>query len=60
MVHLRIRTAFLKSSKLLTVDLSTRQRKVVLFTVLLAIVGLLCQQFTSLVRLFCMRYCIEY
>jgi len=34
----------LKSSKLLTVDLSTRERKVTLFTVLLIFVGLLCQQ----------------
>jgi len=40
---LEICTILLKCSKLLTVDLSTRQKKVILFTVLLAIVGLLYQ-----------------
>jgi len=41
--HLGIHTALLKCNKLLTVDLLTRQRKVVLLTFLLAVVGLLCQ-----------------
>jgi len=42
-ICLGIRTTLLKCSKPLTVDLSPCHRKAVFFTVLLAVVGLLCQ-----------------